>query len=257
MSRLPPPERDHYPGLHGAQPVGTDAMKRTKQLVREAIEEREMALVYGDVGLGKTFAVRIVLRKEAAEATVLLDPPPNASKSEFQTALWTCLELDGDPSDAKHPHQRILDALGGEFRVLLVDEVQLLSTYALEYLRHLWEHAAQRPAVIFIGSGNTRQRVLHARPVHSRIHDWQQFTPLTLPEVLNSIPVYHPVWKDRDPGLIEFGDDIGGHGNFRNWAHATFFIAKELRENPDHVFDKDLIRWAFSRIDPTDPFRGR
>ena len=258
MSMLPPPGDDHYPGLEGASPVGTHNMYRCKELVQGVIQDSGLGAVYGGVGLGKTFAGHDTLRELAPDATRVVELPPGANKGDIHGALWECLELDGDVGDTKRPHEKILKALGAEFRVLLVDEVQLLSAYALEYLRYLWEHTkGERPAVVFIGSGNARQRILHSRPLHSRIHDWQQFNPLAIEEVLDVIPLYHPAWEGTDPELIKFGDDRGCHGNFRSWAHTTSYVTKALREDPKLTLDKNLILWALNRLDPTAAFPGR
>ncbi|MFF7717579.1 hypothetical protein [Streptomyces sp. NPDC007988] len=65
------------------------------------------------------------------------------------------------------------------------------------------------------------------------------------------IPAYHPLWTDTDPDLILFTDDHAGHGSFRNWAKLTLHLQDALEENPDLTLTKDLVRWAFSRLDPT------
>lgn len=172
--------------------------------------------------------------------------------NEIRTQLWRRLDLPGEPPQSVGPcDQQIQDALEAEPRVLLVDEVQGLGTKALEYFRTLWGDDARRAAIIFVGSGNARQKILNNPALHSRILDWYQFSPLTPTEVQAIIPAYQRTWAGAQPELILYTDDMAGHGSFRNWARITLLLHDALEENPDLTLSKDLIRWVLSRIDPT------
>ncbi|MDK1476937.1 AAA family ATPase [Streptomyces sp. 549] len=193
-----------------------------------------------------------VLRRRAPETTVRLRYNNGANMNEIRTQLSRRLNLPGEPPQAVGPSdQQIHDALGAEPHVLLIDEVQGLGAKALEYFRTLWGDDARRAAIILVGSGNTRQKILNNQALHSRILDWYQFSPLTPTEVQAIVPAYQPIWNGAQPGLILYTDDMAGHGSFRNWARITLHLHDALEENPDITLSKDLIRWVLSRIDPT------
>ncbi|MFI0990652.1 AAA family ATPase [Streptomyces exfoliatus] len=252
-SQLPPPDRDHYLGLAGANTMGTQALAATEDRIRKALKHNAIVAIHGHVGLGKTFAVHTVLRRHAPDTTHRLRFRQAPNMSELRGALWRALALPGQPpQSADESGERIKQALEqSPDAVLLLDEVQWLSKTALEYLRDLWGDDERRAAVVLVGSGNTRQKILSCPALHSRILDWYQFAPLTPTEVLATIPAYHPLWKDAEPDLILYTDDHAGHGSFRNWAKLTLHLADALEENPNLTLSKDLIRWAFSRLDPT------
>ncbi|AEY85291.1 hypothetical protein SHJG_0009 [Streptomyces hygroscopicus subsp. jinggangensis 5008] len=82
----------------------------------------------------------------------------------------------------------------------------------------------------------------------SRIFIWQQFTRLTPDEVLEVIPLFHPVWADADPEDIAFADSHAAHGNFRAWAQLTAHTRTALARTGRARVDQELLRWAFSRL---------
>ncbi|WP_344033315.1 ATP-binding protein [Streptomyces luteireticuli] len=229
--------------------MGTAAARETEYWVNEAVSHQAMILIHGHVGLGKTFATHAALRKAAPDTTLRLPFRQAPKMSEIRGALRRALALPGEPpaSADLHDHQ-IRQALAAGFHVLLLDEVQWLSATALDYFRALWDDETIPLTVVFVGSGNTRQKVLNQRALHSRIYDWQQFSPLTTEEVLTTIPVYHPLWATTDSDLLLFTNDHGGHGAFRNWAKITFHLQEVLQRDPDRTLNKDLIRWVLSRL---------
>ncbi|MFE1907373.1 AAA family ATPase [Streptomyces gardneri] len=250
-SQLPPPARDHYLGLHGANTMGTRAVAETEDRIRKARKHKAIVAIHGNVGLGKTFAVHTVLRRHNPDTTYRLRFRQSPNMSELRGGIWRALDLPGDtPQSADESGERIKQALEQiPDAVLLLDEVQWLSKTALEYIRDLWGDDEQRAAVVLVGSGNTRQKILSCPALHSRILDWYQFAPLTPAEVLATIPAYHSIWSGSDPELILYTDDHAGHGSFRSWAKLTLHLTDALEENPTHTLTKDLVRWAFSRLD--------
>ncbi|WP_329375318.1 hypothetical protein [Streptomyces sp. NBC_01483] len=82
----------------------------------------------------------------------------------------------------------------------------------------------------------------------SRIFIWQHFTRLTPNEVLDVIPLYHPIWTDADPDDIAFADQHAAHGNFRNWARLTAHTQTALHRISRTRVDQEVLRWAFSRL---------
>ncbi|MFI1973335.1 hypothetical protein [Streptomyces cinnamoneus] len=69
-------------------------------------------------------------------------------------------------------------------------------------------------------------------------------------EVLDVIPLFHPIWADADPDDVTFADSHAAHGNFRAWAQLTArtSTAPALARTGRARVDQELLRWAFSRL---------
>ncbi|WP_245790937.1 ATP-binding protein [Streptomyces monashensis] len=128
------------------------------------------------------------------------------------------------------------------------DEAQWLSGDQLEYVRYLWDDPYTQLAVVFVG-GEGCHAALRREPVlSSRIFIWQRFTRLTGDEVLQAIPLYHPIWADADPDDITFADSHAAHGNFRNWARLTAHTQTAMERTGWARVDQEVLRWVFSRL---------
>ncbi|MEV0912480.1 ATP-binding protein [Streptomyces hokutonensis] len=218
-----------------------------------------MMCIHGGAGFGRTLAVNICLRG--------LEPHGDVRKIAFRArptaravrhGLFTALGLAGEPP--RHPGEfdRLLKTAlaerpshlpGGQRpRTFLVDEAQWLNGEAFEYFRCLWDEPSAHLAIVFVG-GEGCHTVLRREPMlSSRIFIRQHFTRLTPGEVLEAIPLFHPVWADADPGDIAFADQHAAHGDFRARAQLAAHTRPALaRTGRSHV-DRELLRWAFSRL---------
>ncbi|SDS49622.1 AAA domain-containing protein [Streptomyces sp. TLI_053] len=241
---LPRPQDDHYLRLPEARAVATDAARRVAMQLEKVIAARAMMGIHGDVGLGKTFAVHATLRELAPDTTIRLQVHLGMKNGDIHTALAQALEL---PPEV--PYERLVHTLADTPNVLLCDEAQHLSATAFEYLRTLWDRT-QRP-LVFVGADSTHKKLRDRRALASRIHDWEQFRPLTPADVLTHIPAFHPLWEQADNDLIMYTDDYVCHGNFRSWANVTYHARDEMARNAGIALDKKLIRWIMSRLDST------
>jgi hypothetical protein len=82
----------------------------------------------------------------------------------------------------------------------------------------------------------------------SRIFIRQHFIRLTPGEVLDAIPLFHPIWADADPDDITFADSHAAHGNLCAWAQLTTHTRTALAHTGRPRVDQELLRWAFSRL---------
>lgn len=256
--RLPNPADDHFLGLD-ANPVATEAVRETESVIKHTLAVHGMACIHGEVGHGKTFAAHAACRKLAPDTTLTLQFAEAPNLAQIRSALWRALDQPGDApyNNADLCDQHIKDALASSDRLLLLDEVQHLGHTALEYIRNLWDSnqkTSKTLTVIMIGSGNTRQKILHRKAFHNRIHQWQQFSPLTPAEVLGTIPHYHRLWHEAPDDLLLWADDRACHGCFRTWANLTLVLRGILDDDPTQTLNQHLIRKALRRLDPTTRF---
>ncbi|MFJ8954303.1 AAA family ATPase [Streptomyces sp. NPDC102381] len=247
------PTSDHYLGLAGARPMPTAATLTTQRLLDTATKHHAMVCIHGDVGLGKTFAVRVNLRDHDSEGVLWLEFRRGAGVPALCDALFRALRVDGDPPTRPRDYDSLLlEALAARPYLLVCDEAQGLAVNALEYLRQLWNNDRTQIGIAFIGGENTKQRINSRPALSSRILSWQQYQPLTTEEVETIIPNYHPLWKDLPPEDLHWVDAAICHGNFRNWAKVTFHLQEVLESPraPDRV-DRDLVRSILSDLDTT------
>ncbi|MFE1775599.1 AAA family ATPase [Streptomyces sp. NPDC059008] len=233
-----------YVDLPDAPVVTTRALLTARENIGDTVAARAMMCIHGGAGFGKTLAVNTCLRElepgeDVRKITFRARPTARAVRYE----LFTALDLAGEPP--RHPSEfdRLLKtALAERPRTFLVDEAQWLSGEAFEYFRYLWDEPSTQLAITFVG-GEGCHTVLRREPMlSSRIFIWQHFTRLTPSEVLDVIPLFHPLWVDADPEDITFADSHAAHGNFRASAQLT----AHTRTGRPRV-DQELLRWAFSR----------
>ncbi|PZH20270.1 hypothetical protein C1I97_01395 [Streptomyces sp. NTH33] len=239
-----------YVDLPDACVVTTRALLAARENITDTVAARAMMCIHGGAGFGKTLAVNTCLRElepgeDVRKITFRARPTARAVRYE----LFTALDLAGEPP--RHPSEfdRLLKtALAERPRTFLVDEAQWLNGEAFEYFRYLWDEPSTQLAIIFVGGAGCHTVLRREPMLSSRVFIWQQFTRLTPSEVLEVIPLFHPVWADADPDDITFADSHATHGNFRAWAQLTAHARTALARTGRARVDQELLRWAFSRL---------
>ncbi|MFJ2191720.1 AAA family ATPase [Kitasatospora sp. NPDC087861] len=251
--RLPPAPTDQYVTLPQARLVATRALLTVRENLADTIAARAMMCIHGGAGFGKTVAVTSCLRElepgeEIHRITFHARPTTRAVRHE----LFTSLGLPGQPPRYASEFDHLLKtALAAHPRTLVLDEAQWLSSDQLEYIRYLWDDPYTQLAVVFVGGEGCYQTLRKEPMLSSRIFIWQRLTRLTPDEVLDVIPLYHPIWAEADPDDIAFADHHAAHGNFRNWARLTAHTRTALQRTGRTRVDQEVLRWAFSRLGST------
>ncbi|MGJ3558177.1 AAA family ATPase [Streptomyces sp. INA 01156] len=239
-----------YVDLPDGSVVTTRALLTARENIGDTLAARATMRNHGGADFGKTLDVNTCLRglepgEDVRKITFRARPTARAVRYE----LFTALDLAGEPP--RHPSEfdRLLKtALAERPRTFLVDEAQWLNGEAFEHFRYLWDETATQLAITFVG-GEGCHTVLRREPMlFSRTFIWQHFTRLTPSEVLEAIPLFHPVWADADPDDITFADSHAAHGNFRALAQPTAHARTALARTGRPRADRELLRWAFSRL---------
>ena len=118
----------------------------------------------------------------------------------------------------------------------------------LRALRHLWDDRRTDIAIVFVGGGDCYRVLRRELILSSRVYVWQESRRMNPEQVLQVIPVFHPVWANTDPADIAYVDTHAAHGNFRAWskitAHTIAALARLERPQPD----RQVQQWVFSRL---------
>ncbi|NGN67609.1 ATP-binding protein [Streptomyces sp. A7024] len=247
---LPPAPSDQYVTLPEARLVTTKALLAARENLADTITARAMMCLHGGAGFGKTVAVTSCLRElepdeDIRRITFHARPTTRAVRHE----LFAALELPGQPPRYPSEFDHLLkDTLATAPRTLVLDEAQWLSSEQLEYCRYLWDDPYTQLAIVFVGGDGCYAALRKEPMLSSRIYIWQRFTRLSPDEVLEAIPLYHPIWAEADPDDITFADQHAAHGNFRDWARLTAHTHTALERLGRARVDREALRWAFSRL---------
>ncbi|MFD9637590.1 AAA family ATPase, partial [Streptomyces violascens] len=242
---------DSYLRLENAVPVPTAASRITGGHLKTVITHGAMMCLHGDLGLGKTFAVRLTLRDLAPDTTLAFQFPLDHPLGAIKQDLAHALHLEPGPA----LDRRIRQALAQRPYVLYLDEAQGLSPHALEYIRNLWQDDTLHLAVVFVGALDCRQRLRRRAALASRILIWQRYRPLHPDEVCTVMPQFHPLWRHVSPQDLLWLDDAACRGNFRDWAKLTFLLQADILNDGarlDDGFSRARARRVLEDFDPSD-----
>lgn len=246
-------EPDFYLNLADARIVATEALLEASENIADTIEARAMSCIYGDAGLGKTFSVLAALKEVSAERVLLLQFRSRPTPRDIRQELFTELRLEGEPPSHPSEFDRLLKrTLARKPYVLVCDEAQQFSRECFEFVRHLWDTGKgnNRPAVLFVG-GEEAYKTLYSEPaLASRIYIWQEFAPMEADEVQRNIPLFHPLWADASPELIDYVYEEGAGGTFRVWSKITYHILEGMKRRGLDKVDESIARWAIRRAVP-------
>ena len=128
-------DRADRPSIGDRDVVETSVYQRVHQVVRMAHHERDVGVVIGDAGLGKTLALE-AYEEAHPSSTVRIEVGPEYSAKSVAIAL-NC-ELGGDGSGTLFDlMQENYDRLEGTDTVVIIDQAEILPTRGLELCRRV------------------------------------------------------------------------------------------------------------------------
>lgn len=242
-------EELHFLNLPGARVVATEQLLDARFLIEDLIDVRAMGAVYGPAGTGKTFAVTRALQNRPASTWVRTTFRSRPTTRFVRHELYTALGLGVAPPTSPVDTDRIMKrALSERFRLIVVDEAQWLNRECFEYFRHLHDDPSTTFALLFVGGAGCYEVLSREPMLDSRLYAHVRFAPLTPRQVLQVIPVYHPMYSDVDPALITLIDRHCARGNFRAWAKFTQHAQRFLERSDHSTLDEGVVRTVFVRL---------
>lgn len=158
-----------------------------------AVEEREMILMTGDIGCGKTTISRALMDELGETANIALITNPRLSPLEFLYCLAQRFGVSSPATDRPGLLVQIEQVLFDQFRkgifpVLILDEAHLIphrDTFEeIRLLTNFQLDDGNLLSVIFMGQPELRQRLAHSvyEPLRQRIGLQFNIGPLSLEE---------------------------------------------------------------------------
>ncbi|MCP1773471.1 DNA transposition AAA+ family ATPase, partial [Neisseria perflava] len=114
--------------------VETKTVRRIAEVMRDAHQGGEVAVIYGQAGLGKTRAVRHYC--EGSPAAVLVEANPSFTARVLMQKLAEGCKVSAAGS-LNEVYEAVADRLRDTGRLIVVDEAENLPLRALEILRRL------------------------------------------------------------------------------------------------------------------------
>jgi type II secretory pathway predicted ATPase ExeA len=221
---------EHFLGLDAAT-LKTTPYLRTQVAVDDLVRVEGLGVFHGPAGCGKSFAVRAALARQREVETSWFDFPGRTTPKAIVRALLE--EITGVRHEASRDRMEVLllDHLAERRRVIAIDEAQQLYHEAIEYLRHLYDRPKSRVTMLLVGGHECWERVSSYHMVRSRVLEVVDFQPLAREEVLEHVPLFHPIYSAVEPELIELIDDEYAHGNLRDWTKFTVQAQALMADN--------------------------
>lgn len=155
--------------------------KMANFIINEAVGEREIALLYGEPGTGKTTALREYAKSHSN--AVLIEVTPHTSARVILEDLCEALKIT-PPKTLRAMLKAVAKFLGTADKVLLIDEAEHLPLKALEDLRRIADFS--KTPIILCGTGillrNLVGRDKELKQLYSRICGKYEFKGLSKEE---------------------------------------------------------------------------
>ncbi len=234
------------PAASAAPLVPTEHTQATHAALADLLRHNAMGCVYGQAGLGKTFsvaaAVHAACQTDAQLRACVERFPSGWSRNEIACKLLAA--LTGDPAHRGNLH-RLSHALAEQLshgrRLLVIDEAQNLTRYAMDYLRYLHDETSTHFALLFVGGNGCYQTLCREPMLQSRIYWWVEFRPLDPAVVPSRIRALHPMYTTCPDELIREIDELACHGHWRAWAQFTTAALDLLTTHHRELLDEEVV----------------
>ncbi|WP_435771373.1 AAA family ATPase [Nocardioides sp. SYSU DS0651] len=195
----------------------TPALTEVRHTAEYVIPRNEVMLVHGAIGTGRSTAVSAYLATQRL-ASHQIDLPPSQNAIKINTWLYRQLAPNAD-LPLRDLQDDLIEALGEQDRIIVIRNVERLTSEAAGQLQWLHAHPHTRFAMILIGDeavGDALRRdPLLAHAITGTVH----VKPLTSGKLLDCLQGLHPLLRNAEPPLLTAIDDQVCHGNLARWTN--------------------------------------
>lgn len=242
-----------YLRVPGARYVETAANVLVAEAVADVSEDFGIAVVYGEPGNGKTFAVRIAAEQRATLPVTVHVP---ANKPTMRALVEGMVKtLGAEPSrSGRRTDLDPLHELLETPRLIVIDEVQRLDRESIDSIRSFSDRPETNVAFVLAGGHQCLRALSTEAQLDRRAPLKTQFLPLEPDEVADHIRRYHPIYEQATDGDIDYLNSRYGHGNLGRWANATKHATKRMSRLKRPIdgtvpITRDVIDFVLRRFD--------
>ncbi|MBN6040079.1 ATP-binding protein [Amycolatopsis sp. 195334CR] len=248
----------HHLDLPGANTLPTPTFQLVDHDVRDIVEHNALAVVHGDAGLGKTFAVQAALERlrhdlrNTTERLSIVEVALPHTCTPLRVALSLARRILRTPTPESRTrytlHDDILEHLLSTPHLLVIDEAQKLSVYAMDVIRSLYDDSGTKLAILFVGGDGCWQTIRREPMLRSRVFRSRLFRPLPTAEVPDLMRAYHQLYAHADTRLLASIDARHAHGSWRDWAAFTLTALQHAATAGRDTLDEEITNNTYTTL---------
>lgn len=223
--------------------VQTATARNIMEVCSMAHSMKDINLVIGDAGLGKTMAVKEY--SNTIENVILIETEPTFSPKVMLVEL--CNKLGITVSRSNHDNiAGIIDKLTGSDRLLIIDEAELLSYKCLEIIRRI--HDKSGVGVVLVGMPRLRANLRGKRGEYKQLYSRVGFVC----DLLERLPDDDvAILTQTALGTDEFNAQFikASHGNARRLNKMIRGVNRLAKINNKAISDKMVEKISSMLID--------
>lgn len=216
----------HDPGLTELDPTVVDweGTRRVRIRLLEAVQSSRPLIVYGPLGVGKTFAVaravEFYLNNVRADTQVayLRLSSTDRGRGLYRSIISQLADAGELPSRATETE--LLFELAGLIkerpRIVVVDEVQRLSVRVMDAIQNLVDVPGTQATFVLIGNTEVPRKL--APELWSRAEAKVEVKRLSDDECIGVLAATHEVFAATEPDLLRRMNRTAAKGEFRYWV---------------------------------------
>lgn len=204
------------------QTRNADAKLRMASRRLEEVDLPSVTSVVGSYGLGKTALVEQKVKEyytDAGRTVLRLQLQAAPKPKEIAVLLLRQLSIRADVSSYLL-REMLCDALDGVRSVIVIDEAHHMTIDPLRTCKVLID-TLRTTDWIFIGTPQLPDQFAKVPELRDRVNFPITISPLTLAEVLGTLPAAHPLLADAAPELLAQVNEEFAHGRWRPWRDFT------------------------------------
>lgn len=221
------PKPEHFGAMEHAATIPWAKLNEVEEKVAMTLAARQIMMVWGHPGTGKTHALRYALRAHVFAELVFSETP---NRKETVDAIHVALFGRPGQGNAGQIERRLKIAFAERDVILVVEEFESLNNKRLHLVRTLQDFAGSRLTVFLVGDESSRAEVDRDRRLSRRILTDVHFASMSLEAVLEHLPTYHPLFAEAKPSrLAQLYQECfnGNWGDIARWTRIAEYTAAE------------------------------
>ena len=228
--------------------IVTRQVKEVASVCNALIESRDMGIIYGEPGVGKSITASHITEKWTKKGSlrvICIEADVGSTPLGIARKLITLL-TDLRPGNSAEA-ARIIENLTDKHQVdlIIVDEAERLNHRCLEMVRSIYDRT--KIPVLLIGMNDLVRHLRSHKKFYSRISTTYHYEPLSYQQLSEYLGQLHPLLKDIDPVLEkELLDFIYQHsrGEFRRIIQMVKQAERVRRVNQHPVLSLSVFEAA-------------
>ena len=231
--------------------IVTTQVKEMSAVCHALIETREMGVVYGEPGVGKTMTAEAISQKwqrRRSPKAFYLEADVGSTPAGIAKKMLRSM-ADLRPANAADA-ARIIENLSREssWDLMIIDEAERLNHHSLEMLRSIYDRT--RVPILLIGMFELVRQLRSHKKFYSRVGIAYKYEPLSFEQLSGYLGSLHPLLRDindkEEKALLDFICKTT-RGEFRQ-INRLVKQAERVRKSNNHPVLSLSVFEAASRL---------